>query len=67
VTAWKLGFQPGLRPPWFHLLGWAVYSPPAFFWWWFAYDAYARQIFVEGVYIAAVAVAVTMLAGQYAS
>jgi type IV secretory pathway TraG/TraD family ATPase VirD4 len=27
--------------------------PSAFFWWWFAYDAYARPIFVEGAYIAA--------------
>jgi hypothetical protein len=26
---------------------------PAFFWWWFAYDAYARDIFVEGAYISA--------------
>ena len=66
-TAWKLGFQSGLGHPWFEVFGWPVYHPPAFFWWWFAYDAYARQIFVEGVYIAAVAVAVTMLAGQYAS
>jgi type IV secretion system protein VirD4 len=39
---------------------------PAFFWWWFAYDAYARAIFVEGAYIAAsggiaaVVVAITM-------
>jgi type IV secretion system protein VirD4 len=52
-TAWRLAFQPQLGPPWFELLGWPVYSPPAFFWWWFAYDAYAREIFVEGGYIAA--------------
>jgi type IV secretion system protein VirD4 len=52
-TAWKLGFQRGLGHPWFELLGWPVYHPPAFFWWWFAYDAYARDIFVEGAYIAA--------------
>jgi type IV secretion system protein VirD4 len=52
-TAWKLGFQPGLGHPWFEVLGWPVYHPPAFFWWWFAYDAYARDIFVEGAYIAA--------------
>jgi type IV secretory pathway TraG/TraD family ATPase VirD4 len=32
---------------------WPLYQPPAFFWWWFAYDAYARDIFVEGAYIAA--------------
>jgi type IV secretion system protein VirD4 len=52
-TAWKLGFQPGLGHPWFEVFGWPVYRPPAFFWWWFAYDAYARDIFVEGAYIAA--------------
>jgi type IV secretion system protein VirD4 len=65
-TAWRLAFQPELRPPWFALLGWPVYAPPAFFWWWFAYDAYAPEIFAEGAYIAAsgaiasVVVAVTM-------
>jgi type IV secretion system protein VirD4 len=52
-TAWKLGFQPGLGHPWFELFSWPIYQPPAFFWWWFAYDAYARDIFVEGAYIAA--------------
>jgi type IV secretion system protein VirD4 len=52
-TAWKFGFQPQLGQPWFSLAGWPVYQPPAFFWWWFAYDAYAREIFVSGAYIAA--------------
>jgi type IV secretion system protein VirD4 len=52
-TAWKLGFQPQLGHPWFEVFGWPVYQPPAFFWWWFAYDAYARDVFVEGAYIAA--------------
>jgi type IV secretion system protein VirD4 len=52
-TAWKLGFQPGLGHPWFEVFGLPVYHPPAFFWWWFAYDAYARDIFVEGASIAA--------------
>jgi type IV secretion system protein VirD4 len=52
-TAWKLGFQPGLGHPWFEVFGLPIYHPPAFFWWWFAYDAYARDIFVEGAYIAA--------------
>ena len=51
--AWKLGFQPQLGHPWFEVFGWPVYQPPAFFWWWFAYDAYARDVFVEGAYIAA--------------
>src|ERR1700683_608112 len=52
-VAWRLAFQPQLGRPWFELLGFAVYQPTAFFWWWFAYDAYARDIFVEGAYIAA--------------
>jgi type IV secretion system protein VirD4 len=52
-VAWRLRFQPQLGGPWFSLLGWPFYHPPAFFWWWFAYDAYAREIFVEGAYIAA--------------
>jgi len=64
--AWKLGFQPQLGLPWFELFSWPVYQPPAFFWWWFAYDAYAHDIFMQGAYIAAsggiaaVAVAVSM-------
>jgi type IV secretion system protein VirD4 len=52
-TAWRLGFQPQLGCPWFELFGWPFYHPPAFFWWWFAFDAYARDVFVEGAYIAA--------------
>src|SRR5271170_7295520 len=52
-VAWRLAFQPQLGHPWFNILGWPVYDPPAFFWWWLAYDAYARPIFVEGAYIAA--------------
>ena len=42
-TAWRLGFQPQLGPPWFELLGAPVYLPPAFFWWWYHYDAYAPR------------------------
>jgi type IV secretion system protein VirD4 len=65
-TAWQLAFQAQLGPPWFSVFGWPVYQPPAFFWWWFAYDAYAHDIFVTGGFIAgsggaaAFAVAVTM-------
>lgn len=51
-TAWRLAFQPQLGRPWFELIGWPVYEPHAFFWWWFAYDAYAPDIFVEGAYVA---------------
>jgi type IV secretion system protein VirD4 len=65
-TAWRLGFQSQLGPPWFELFGLPVYQPPAFFWWWFSFDAYAPHIFEEGGYIAAaggiaaIAVATTM-------
>ena len=52
-VAWRLAFQAQLGRPWFEFLGCPFYQPPAFFWWWFAYDAYARDIFVEGAYIAA--------------
>ena len=51
-TAWQLAFQPQLGQPWFMLFGWPIYQPPAFFWWWFAYDAYAHDIFVTGGFIA---------------
>ena len=52
-TAWRLGFQPELGRPWFEMAHFPVYLPPAFFWWWFSYDAYAPSVFVEGGYIAA--------------
>jgi type IV secretion system protein VirD4 len=53
-TAWRLGFQPQLGQPWFELAqGMPVYCPPAFFWWWYAYDAYAPSVFIEGAFIAA--------------
>jgi type IV secretion system protein VirD4 len=53
-TAWRLGFQQTLGPPWFLILiaGQPVYPPPAFFWWWFVYDAYAPRVFVEGAAVA---------------
>ncbi|QVM85056.1 conjugal transfer protein TraG [Novosphingobium decolorationis] len=52
-TAYRLGFQPQLGPPWFTLGDWAIYYPWSFFPWWYFYDAYAPPIFVEGAYIAA--------------
>src|SRR3954464_4965027 len=53
-TAWRLGYQPQLGQPWFELArGVPVYIPPAFFWWWFAFDAYAPDVFFEGALIAA--------------
>ena len=52
-TAWRLAFQPELGAPWIRILGWPVYLPPAFFWWWFAFDAYAPSVFAHGAVIAA--------------
>lgn len=52
-TAWRLAFQPELGPPWFRLVGLAVYQPQSFFLWWYHFDAYAPSIFMEGAYIAA--------------
>jgi len=52
-VAWKLGFQAQLGPPWFTVLGFPFYLPPAFFWWWYFYDAYAPEIFTQGAFIAA--------------
>jgi type IV secretion system protein VirD4 len=53
-TAWRLGYQPQLGHPWFEIAGGIpVYFPPAFFAWWYAYDAYAPAVFVEGAFIAA--------------
>ena len=51
-TAWRLGYQPQLGPPWFEFAGLPIYFPPTFFWWWYAFDAYAPAIFVEGACIA---------------
>jgi type IV secretion system protein VirD4 len=73
-TAWQLGFQPRLGQPWFELwTGVPVYLP-AFFWWWYAYDAYAPRIFLEGGFIAAsggfisiaVAIGMSVLRGREA-
>lgn len=53
-TAWRLGFQEQLGSPWFELTShFPVYFPLIFFWWWYAYDAYAPSIFLEGGIIAA--------------
>jgi len=52
-TAHALAYQPELGDPWFRLGSWPIYSPPAFFWWWFAFDAYAPKIFETGALIAA--------------
>lgn len=52
-TAASLGYQPALGAPWFLVGDHPVYLPPAFFWWWFSYDAYAPDIFARGALLAA--------------
>ncbi len=52
-TAAALGFQPRLGEPWFAVAAYPVYLPWRLFEWWFAYEAYAPEIFVEGGAIAA--------------
>ncbi|MBI1246112.1 MAG: IncP-type conjugal transfer protein TraG [Alphaproteobacteria bacterium] len=52
-VAWRLAFQPELGEPWFRLFGFPFYLPPAFFWWWYGFDAYAPSIFLKGAVIAA--------------
>ena len=52
-TAAALAYQPELGPPWFVAFDQPVYLPPAFFWWWFSFDAYAPEIFQTGAFIAA--------------
>ena len=52
-TAAQLDYQAELGHPWFMAGHYPVYRPPAFFWWWFAYDAYAPDVFEHGAYIAA--------------
>ena len=52
-VAWRLAFQPELGAPILSVFGWSIYPPLAFFWWWFAFDAYAPSVFAHGGYIAA--------------
>jgi type IV secretion system protein VirD4 len=50
-TAAALGFRERLGAPWFLMAGYPVYLPWRLFW--FAYEAYAPEIFEEGGVIAA--------------
>nr|WP_245285199.1 IncP-type conjugal transfer protein TraG [Bradyrhizobium sp. WSM3983] len=52
-TAAALGYQQRLGEPWFLIVGHPVYLPWRLFEWWFAYEAYAPEIFEEGGAIAA--------------
>src|SRR5579871_5397421 len=47
-TAAALGFQARLGEPWFVVAVYPVYLPWRLFEWWFAYEAYAPEIFEEG-------------------
>jgi type IV secretion system protein VirD4 len=51
-TAAALGFQERLGAPWFLVAGYPIYLPWRLFEWWFAYEAYAPEIFEEGGAIA---------------
>jgi type IV secretion system protein VirD4 len=52
-TAAALGYQARLGAPWFMLLGTPVYYPWQLFPWWYAYNAYAPEIFLRGGALAA--------------
>src|SRR5579872_1493164 len=56
ATEWcadQLGFQARLGAPWFELIGIPFYYPWRLFEWWYAYDAYAPQLFNRAGGIAA--------------
>ena len=65
-VAWRLGFQAQLGNPWFEAFSVPIYPPPAFLYWWFAFEAYAPQIFLEAGMIAvsgsglSIAIAISM-------
>lgn len=56
ATQWAahmLGYQFGLGPAWFHLGGLPVYYPHRLYNWWYAYDAYAPEVFAKAGSLAA--------------
>jgi type IV secretion system protein VirD4 len=59
-TAWRLGFQPELGGPLTSGSGLPIYPPWSFFWWWFAFDAYAPGVFLEGAAIVTGGVAIAV-------
>ncbi len=52
-TAEALGYQPALGAPWFALGDRPVYLPWRLFQWWYAYEAYAPEVFGTAGLIAA--------------
>ncbi|NKB53748.1 MAG: IncP-type conjugal transfer protein TraG [Rhizobiaceae bacterium] len=56
ATQWAahmLGYQDGLGPAWFTLGGTPVYPPHRLYQWWYAFDAYAPEVFVKAGMLAA--------------
>lgn len=53
LAASDLGYQPRLGTPWFLLYRLPIYYPWRLFEWWYAYDAYAPEIFNRAGMIAA--------------
>ncbi|MEQ3650970.1 IncP-type conjugal transfer protein TraG [Hyphomonas sp.] len=55
ATQWAAGVldhQPRLGGPWFEIAGQPVYKPWRLFQWWYAYDAYAPDVFARAGVIA---------------
>lgn len=52
-TAFKLGHQAALGAPWFQAGEYSIYKPWRLFQWWYAYEAYAPDIFARAGMIAA--------------
>ncbi|MFN4024160.1 MAG: IncP-type conjugal transfer protein TraG [Hyphomonas sp.] len=52
-TAEALGYQPGLGAPWLVIGDRPVYLPWRLFQWWYAYEAYAPDVFAKAGLIAA--------------
>lgn len=52
-TAAELGYQSQLGAPWFLVLSFPIYYPWRLFEWWYAFDAYAPEVFDRGGMIAA--------------
>ncbi len=44
-AAYKLGYQPELGEQWFSVAGTSIYYPWRLFEWWYAYEAYAPDLF----------------------
>ncbi|KCZ48480.1 conjugal transfer protein TraG [Hyphomonas sp. CY54-11-8] len=52
-TAAELGYQPRLGAPWFVIADTPIYKPWRLFQWWYAYEAYAPDVFNRAGMIAA--------------